>query len=449
MAYEGYLTFGGNEIINNERARALSQGAACPMWWLKGPQCTTLMGAMEDSDYGDIYESPWFDPTIPDVSSRFFGVFGMSIRGIEDSSREVQSTQGISDGGVVGRTRRAMRTIRIKALLLGQGRDALEYGMAWLDAALDPDACGSRSTECGTAELAFLADCPPNIGTVTDGEDTRPQNGDEYRASVNEVRRFIRGAAAVSGPFITSEMTAGKNWGYVVEIVLTSEKPGVLGITKPVTLPPAVPIIIQDIPYNLVTHPSAELPGSTLVVATNYSTNPSVEANATGWNTEFTMTSGVTPAGAITGTRTDELAASGGYSYRTRLFPTSGTAASRAWVGSYQDVTIPVGATVSFNIWGAAVLISGQDPQTKIYTLAANGEWFDAAGNVLGNFVIGSWATSSFGGRVFSRRAVKPPANAVRVRVRLRADVSWIGSTTPSVNSDIRVYADALAVTIP
>lgn len=164
--YDGYLTFGGNEVVNNDRARGYAQTADCPMFWFKGPTCPGLRRLIEPDaqattyEWADIEDAPWYDPVLPDLSSRFYGSFGIAFNSFMDSTRQASKTEGIDDGGVIGRTRKAMREVQVTTVLAGKGRDAIDYGMGWLSAALDPGACGQHGSECGTADLAFLADCP-------------------------------------------------------------------------------------------------------------------------------------------------------------------------------------------------------------------------------------------------------------------------------------------------
>src|SRR5690606_5859513 len=88
--------------------------------------------------------------------------------GLNVSTRSASVTEGIDDGAVIGRTRRSARQGRVRATLLARGRDALDYGISWLNSALDPDACGQHGTGCGTTDLEYLTDCPPARGEVPD-----------------------------------------------------------------------------------------------------------------------------------------------------------------------------------------------------------------------------------------------------------------------------------------
>lgn len=198
-AFEGYLNFGGNELVNNSRVRRIAETAECPMYWLKGPECATMQDALGDSEYSwnNISAAPWYDPTKDDVSRRFFGLYAYSWEPL-DSTRQVQSQEGIADGGVIGRTRKGMKSTRLKGILLGRGRDAIEYGQYWLNAALDPGACGQHNVMCGLTDLQWFADCPPRRGEVpvygdwlTDWTNLAQNPSFEVASGTVEVRRNL------------------------------------------------------------------------------------------------------------------------------------------------------------------------------------------------------------------------------------------------------------------
>lgn len=167
--YEGYLSFGGNEIVNNARTYGISHSARpCPMHWLKGDVCGTQNAALFEAapyTYDAIETAPWYDPDMPQ-SADFYGFFAYSITEAMDSTRIVSRTERVGNGTVNGRTRKSGKTMRVKGLLMGRGRLAIEYGQAWLSAAVDPGACGQHGTECGLTDLQWFADCPPDRGQV-------------------------------------------------------------------------------------------------------------------------------------------------------------------------------------------------------------------------------------------------------------------------------------------
>lgn len=444
MAYEGFLRFGGNEVVNNERARGISSSADCPMFWLKGPRCDSLQDALGDAPYiyGNRPDAPWYDLSMPDVSGRFYGVFALSVSGLNDSTRSTQVTEGIDDGATIGRTRKSSRQVRVRAILIAQGRDALDYGVAWLNAALDPDACGQHGTGCGSTDLEFFTDCPPKRDL-----DETPE---EYAARVEPYRRFLHGVAVTSGPLERELMNRGDFWGQVFEWTYTAGRPWVYSVTRPVDLPVTPTIVIQDTPYNLVPYPSAELPGAEVDTAINYSLNPSVEANATGWAGSAATLSGSAPGALVTSGRiTAELQAVGSASFRVRLLGDGTALAGRVALSADQTVDVSgraADARISVSIW-AAVLTLGAAAVTDLISLDARLDWYTAADVFVSSESLGMVTDSDdLGGHVFAARSLAVPATAARVRITVRATFDWASG---ALNSDVRLYADALAVTVP
>ncbi len=447
MAFEGFLRIGGNEIVNNERARGYSWSAACPMPWLKGARCDTLRGALFDDPYtaANMPQAPWYDLSMPDVSGRFYGVFALSVSGLNDSTRSATVVENIDDGGVIGRTRKASRQVRVRVILLARGRDALDYGIAWLNAALDPDACGQHGAGCGTTDVEFLTDCPPARGVV--------ETDAEYLARVEPYRRFLHNVAATSGPYERELHNVGDDWGQVLEFTLTAGRPWVYSATRAVDLPVTPTVVIQDTPYNLVPYPSAELSdGAALDVATNFSANPSVETNATGWAATAATIAGTSPAAYFTSGRvTGELAANGLASFRARILGNGATevASSQARIITEHTVTFAPGARrVSFTGWAAALEVTGA-AVSSIDVMRAEAQWYVGAVATGAPVDLGTASPAEIGGRVFALKSQAPPAGATSVRVRFIFEVTWRSSATAANNSDLRLYSDAVAVTIP
>lgn len=439
MAFEGFLRFGGNEIINNERARGYSQSAECPMYWLKGPRCDTMRDALGDAEYtfANMPDAPWFDPSMADVTSRFYGVFGLSMAGLNDSTRSASVTEGIDDGAQIGRTRKGARQVRVRAILLAKGRDALDYGVAWLNAALDPDACGQHGTGCGTTDLEFGTACPParTIDPVTG----LPQTDEEYGLVVEPFRRFLHNVAVTSGPYERDLMNVGDFWGQIFEWTFTAGRPWVYSTTRPVNLPITPTIVMQDTPYNLVPYPSAELAGPAMDASTNYSTNPSVETNSTGWGAGadgVNITSAMFTSGRVTG----ELSAVGTSSFRVVFTATGAGANGEIFAQQEVDLsTRPAGSRISFNQWAAELLMAGSPVRPAIDLIVF---WRATSGGaVIGSEILG---TIPVNGGALSVKSVVPPSGANFALVRTRARVtSWPAGTV------LRLYADALAVTVP
>lgn len=447
--YEGYLSFGGNELVNNTRTRGIAESAKpCPLFWLKGDVCATMNAALFEEaaySYETIDFAPWYDADIP-AARDFYGFFAYSITEALDSTRSVSRTEGVSDGGFLGRTRKATKTMRVRGLLMGRGRQAIEYGQAWLSAAVDPGACGQHGTECGLTDLEWFVDCPPARGWVTvpspDPEEeptTRPQTDAEYAATVDGYRRYLHDVACLSGPLITGTLAVGDFMAYEVEMVFGAERPWVYGATRDIALPPSTPVVIQDIPYNLVPYPSAELAAGEVTIARNLSLNPSVETNATGWVTSVAgaITGGMVTSGRVTG----ELAAVGVAAFRS-VFTATGASGAAGSFANEQEVALtgrPVGGRVSINVWAAELVMGGAPVRTPIEVEAI---WRASSGGAaLRTDALGTIPVN--GGSV-SVKSILPPPTATHVLVRTRGPLtSWNAGTI------VRLYTDALAVTIP
>lgn len=159
--FDHYLALGGNEIVNSERAHAYAKASDCPIHWLKDPKCDSLAGVVGQDDYASVQNAPWYDDDIPDLSSRFLGLYGVELAGLSDSTREASVTERTGDGAVVTGYRHGSREVRVRAWMTANGKDALEYGMTWLRNVLEPNACGMHGGSCGASDSAFFVDCPP------------------------------------------------------------------------------------------------------------------------------------------------------------------------------------------------------------------------------------------------------------------------------------------------
>lgn len=281
----------------------------------------------------------------------------------------------------------------------------------------------------------------------------RPQTDEEWANSIDDVRRFLHGVAATSGPLTVDERRSGAMIRQTVEFTLTASRPWIYGITREVELPTTPSSVVEDVQYNLTPYPSMEVAGSDVVISQNLSTNPSVEVNATGWSQNVTAVSGAAPSAFVTSGRSTELAAHGSASFRTRLLGDGATAATgRALLTAFQDVAIPsspLRMRLSVSIWAAMLKASGS-AATVLHSMIAQVGWLNSGGAYIGSFVpLPAASGSGLDGQVFSGLALLPPAGATSVRVMVRAEASWESSATPANNSDIRLYLDALAVTTP
>jgi hypothetical protein len=450
MTWTGRFKFGGVELANNEMARGAAEGADVPHHWFTGQR----FGGVEDAfNRGIPYQQtppeslPWYDPSQPKASRDFFGVYVLGVDKLLDSTRSATVTESIGNGGIVTGVRKAVKQPTFHAILTARSREALEYGFSWVDAVLDADACGQHGDVCGVTDLEFLTDAPPEQGRT---ERTA------YLESIQDKVRFLHGVSTISGPFIVEEMESKGVYAYEIEFTIAATRPWVYSLTKPLELPPSLPEVIQDISYNLVRYPSMELSDSaSVLMATNYSTNPSAETSSTGWS--VALNSGTQTSGYYTTGTTNERSADRGNSYRGRLLGEADKTAvvGRSDVSVHQRVqlqnlaTAGVGTRVSAHIWAACSIAAGSAVST-IHRIRARGIWYSPTDSNLGSFEMGtSTEADDFAGAEYVAASQLPPEGATSVLIQVLFEVSWRSSPTAGQNSDIRMYVDALAVTIP
>ncbi len=448
--FNGYFTLGGNEVGNNARALGYTRTSNCPTHWLRETKdLGGLVEALGDEPYtyDRIIQAPWYDSDDPEVTSRFLGLYIVSISGLSDSTRTASITEKNSDGAQVSGYRRASREVRVRAMLTAQGMDALEAGMTWLRNVLEPGACGMHEgVDCGASDFSFFVDAPPKR---VEGETEV-----DYNARVATLRRYLHTVTTVSGPLIQESYTSSDKLhvGYLVEFTVIAATPAVYGVTKEIVLSPTTPSVLQDTPFNLVVTPSAVLTTGTIIGSRNYSPNPSVEVNGTDWVGVTEVVSGSNPSTYYTSGRiTGELAAVGLASFRGRILGNGSTAASgRAYIWTRQTVPLtglPNGTRVSFNIWAAIAILAGASGST-IHGVQVTAVWRTST-TVLSTITIGNATAGDYGGLAYQLDSQLKPNAADNVLVQVRFDVTWASSATPANNSDIRAYVDALAVTVP
>jgi hypothetical protein len=316
----------------------------------------------------------------------------------------------------------------VRSMLIGCGKAAASYGLAWLKAAVGVSFCARHGDACGTSDLAVFIDCPPPLD----------ESDDDYAGVTAPYRRYLHGVACTSAPIIAEEYeTTSGAYVYVVEYILTAESPFVWGeMLEAEEGGSSVLTAFDDVPFNLLRRPSGEqADGVPAIVATQYALNGSAEYGATGWNVLSTM-----PATVTNGVSTD-VAAVGPNSYRARFV----AAANFVIVGSlgcYYDIalgSLPGGARPSVSVWG---LVSVNVGPITVSDFRAYIEWRDGGGIVLSTTQLGDFP--ALNGANLSASNLTIPVGAVTARVVVRAEMSdWATGT------DVRVYADAIGLTVP
>lgn len=205
MAFEGWVSFGGVELVNNARAAAYAAGSGITVarWW------PDLPASLGDVPYTDPItdDASWVDTSR--VESRaFYGLLGLELIGAGKASTARAWTELITDGGVPGAGRRGSKEIEVRAVAFAADQAALSYGLAWLASALRGSLCG---TDCAGDELCVYAACPTRpLLPGTGGCDAQPLDpfwdpitGSENGPGGDQLLRRLFTTALVEGPEVT------------------------------------------------------------------------------------------------------------------------------------------------------------------------------------------------------------------------------------------------------
>lgn len=428
--YDGYWAFGGLEIVNTERAVARSEASG--VYWYKGPRNPEIIGAFgSGADFSDVTQAPWYDADAADLSSRFYGVFGLFVSSVYDSTRSAPITERTNDGGVIGLPRRATRSTRVRAYLLATGLDALEYGRAWLATALHLEGY-AQTVQQNKGEALFLSTVPTD------------------ELEFDELSRFLKETATVSGPFEVAADTAREVYGSEVEWTWASQKPFVYGPPRvtDLTLSESTEFV-YDAVTNVIPYPSAELADDDSgdvfpVLATNVVTNPDV-GSATGWSAAATVLTGGAVASYFTSGTSTDARAIGNNSFRARIRGNDSTTASgtaRMTITNTVTVTgIPAGREVILSLWAAISLLTG-DTDATMTAPAVTVEWQTAGAATIRTDTL---VLDDRGIGIYTLQDAMP-SNAATGIVRVSTDVAWSSGNTDPANTDARLYVDALTL---
>jgi len=163
MAWPGYFSFVGTEIINATRTEAYARNLNVG-WFRPAYNEPGLNWILQDPPYSSPLQddAPWLDPNNLD-SFDFYGVYPLDVTGIEDSTYEADITESTLDGGYVGKRRRKTRSVVFSAVLIGSSECAVMYGMHWLRVVLGGGPCFGKSFgNCAGGELCFFS-CVPCV----------------------------------------------------------------------------------------------------------------------------------------------------------------------------------------------------------------------------------------------------------------------------------------------
>lgn len=166
--FEGWLTFAGVELVNNERTMTYSRALAITDLGCYDC-CGTLASYLGDLPYAGVCAdpAPWFDPAVP-ASGRFAGFYGLAVSGLSRSTGRRQPVDLIAGGAAIGGIRGGQREMTWSVLAAAAGDDALSYGMSWLAGMLRGSMCAGG---CGGDAACLMAYCPCTDGSAGPGSD--------------------------------------------------------------------------------------------------------------------------------------------------------------------------------------------------------------------------------------------------------------------------------------
>lgn len=238
MAWSGYFSFGGTEIINATRSETYAKNFSVG-WFKPVYNQRDLAWLLGESAYATPLQddAPWTDPDNLD-SYDFLGVYPLEITGIEDSTVSGTVTESVIDGGYIGKTRKGTRAIVFSAVLAGLSECAVEYGLRWLRNVLNGSPCfGSTYGNCGGADLCYLA-CPPMISDT----------GEDASTCYDKVGRNLHEVTTTNGPSVTKKLEmidGGAAW--TVTWTMVAANPAEFGTERPLIVGFLDPLV--GVPY--------------------------------------------------------------------------------------------------------------------------------------------------------------------------------------------------------
>lgn len=174
--FNGYLEYGGAEIINAARTYAYVRNSIPQLDIQPCANCDDLAAILGDKEYeSPLVDGPdWFDAGNVDTWD-FYGLYPLSLEGFEDGTTEATVTQLMTDGAVTSVPRRAGREIRVTGLMIAGTDAGLAAGMVWLRSALLGSGC-RNDLRCAGDHLCYFSACPPVCTDSPDwpGDDPEP-----------------------------------------------------------------------------------------------------------------------------------------------------------------------------------------------------------------------------------------------------------------------------------
>jgi hypothetical protein len=289
MVYTGFLELGGREIVNAGRVTSYVATHLPNLSIAPCAECEDLYEALGHKAYtSPLVDQPeWFDPDDSDTWD-FYGLYPLAFEGFEDATTTADVTEFIYDGGAVSVPRRATRSVRVSALLIGLTPAAVSKGMTWLRQALRPLTCRD-GLSCNGDHLCYFVACPPLcVDAIEDS--VIPTTHLPFRecetgvviepisqCTVNYERHLYQ-STCVSGPTVTAQFDPECGAMMQVEFTIVAGVPSPFGTAVRVGSGPADGEALVGVP-NLPCSPG---PDGYQMLRTNYAVNPAMQ-DAGGW----------------------------------------------------------------------------------------------------------------------------------------------------------------------
>lgn len=222
--YNGWLEYGGIEIINAARTRRYAElflptlNVTCPV--------TGLQDARAQGNYLSpaADNAPWYKASRP-ATGRFYGLFPGKLDGADDSSREVSTIELSGDGATHAKPRYASREIKVTALALAGDDEAMSEGLAWLRDSLAYGECETYAG-CVDNEMRLYANLPTD--GAADNHMLRSFLRVEVLENVKVIEEFHTGtglAGIAVAKRVTFIFSAGSPWAFTQPLLVGSVVP--------------------------------------------------------------------------------------------------------------------------------------------------------------------------------------------------------------------------------
>lgn len=212
MAYDGYVSFAGEELANRARLNAYMSAYMPGILKSCDCDCDDLPAALGHYGYSTPFgdEAPWVDKDDED-SADFYGVMVNSMRGIDDGVREVSFTQSTRTGGAISGGRSAVREVRFVMTAYAGTEAGLNSGWRWIKTALEA-ACEDPCA--GNSQLCFFSSCPTvgepigaHVSTRILGNNLVPETGTWDGKTFIPTEGTVLLTQSYPGYFDTEELT--------------------------------------------------------------------------------------------------------------------------------------------------------------------------------------------------------------------------------------------------